>query len=248
MYPDDRRALYRLTSSLIGRASRLGMEANLGPQVSERRPGPTFGDVTPDRVTGSLGAAVRVLGEVCQSSVGAVGAARLLLQLTVKRLWVSTDGLRSGAGAALLKRQWRLALLTARHPIGPLALRPNTRTHISVCDKGCVASQIKRPPLVGFHASCDGFPRGPMTLETSVLEFNAGALRCLFVKPNLDLAGHVQVRLEDPLRADIPTEDNANRRLVDEDARAHRHSVPSTARSKMCPPPEARIWSRRLGH
>ena len=121
MYPDDRRALYRLTSSLIGRASRLGMEANLGPQVSERRPGPTFGDVTPDRVTGSLGAAVRVLGEGCQSSVGAVGAARLLLQLTVKRLWVSTDGLRSGAGAALLKRQWRPALLTARHPIGPIS-------------------------------------------------------------------------------------------------------------------------------
>jgi hypothetical protein len=43
-------------------------------------------------------------------------------------------------------------------------------------------------------------------------------LRCLLVKPNLDLAGHVQVRLEGPFRADIPTGDNANRRLVDEDA------------------------------
>ena len=98
-------------------------------------------------------------------------------------------------------------------------LTPTSCTHISARDKGCVASQVKRPPLVAFHAACDGFPRGPMTLETSVLEFNTGALRCLFVKPNLDLAGHVQVRLEGPFRADIPTKDNANRRLVDEDAR-----------------------------
>jgi hypothetical protein len=57
-----------------------------------------------------------------------------------------------------------------------------------------------------------------MPLETSVLEFDAGALRCLFVKTNLDLAGHVQVRFEGPFGADIPTKDNANRRLVDEDA------------------------------
>jgi hypothetical protein len=58
-----------------------------------------------------------------------------------------------------------------------------------------------------------------MTLEISVLEFNASALQCLFIKPHLDLAGHVQVGLEGPFGADIPTEDNAGRWLVDEDAR-----------------------------
>ena len=61
-------------------------------------------------------------------------------------------------------------------------LKPTSCTHISARDKGCVASQVKRPPPVAFHTSCDGFPRGPMPLETSVLEFNTGALRCLFVK------------------------------------------------------------------
>jgi hypothetical protein len=58
-----------------------------------------------------------------------------------------------------------------------------------------------------------------MTLEISVLEFNASALQCLFIKPHLDLAGHVQVGLEGPFGADIPTEDNAGRWLVDEGAR-----------------------------
>jgi hypothetical protein len=116
VYPNDRRAPYRLTSSLTGRASRLGMEANLRPQASERRPGPTFSDVTPDRVTGSLGAAVRVLGEVCQSNVRG-GAARLApstdREATVGKHRRSTIWCRRGAA------QWRLALLTARPPIGP---------------------------------------------------------------------------------------------------------------------------------
>jgi hypothetical protein len=116
--------------------------------------------------------------------------------------------------------EWPLALLTAASRFGPKGLRPVRCTQVGACDEGCIAGQVKRPSLIAFHGASDGFPRGAMTLETSVLEFNASAFRCLFVKPHLDLASHVQVSLECPLRADIPTEDNANRRLVDEDARS----------------------------
>src|SRR5215218_2378291 len=38
------------------------------------------------------------------------------------------------------------------------------------------------------------------------------------MKPNFDLAGHVGVGHDAPLRADVPAEDDADRRLVDQDA------------------------------
>jgi hypothetical protein len=97
---------------------------------------------------------------------------------------------------------------TARAETGP-SPPEGSCNHIGACHNSCIASQVKGPPLVAFHPACDSFPRGPMTLETTVLEFNASALRCLFVEPDLDLTGHFQVRLYGPFRADIPTEDNA---------------------------------------
>src|SRR5512133_3711587 len=57
-----------------------------------------------------------------------------------------------------------------------------------------------------------------MAFEVSVLQFNAGALRCLGLEPNFDLAAHVGIGHDAPLRADVPAEDDADRRLVDQDA------------------------------
>ena len=71
---------------------------------------------------------------------------------------------------------------------------------------------------VGIYAAGDGSPVGPMAFEVSVLQFNAGALRCLGMEPNFDLAGHVGVGHDAPLRADVPAEDDADRRLVDQDS------------------------------
>src|SRR4029450_9961734 len=61
-------------------------------------------------------------------------------------------------------------------------------------------------------------PLAPMAFEVSVLQFDAGALRCLGMEPNFDLAGLVGVGHDAPLRADVPAEDDADRRLVDRDA------------------------------
>ena len=59
---------------------------------------------------------------------------------------------------------------------------------------------------VGIYAAGDGSPVGPMAFEVPVLQFNAGALRRLGMEPNFDLAGHVGVGHDAPLRgpADVP--------------------------------------------
>jgi hypothetical protein len=52
-----------------------------------------------------------------------------------------------------------------------------------------------------------------------MLQFDPGALRCLGLEANLNLPGHVVIGHDAPLRANVPTEDDADRRLIDKDAR-----------------------------
>jgi hypothetical protein len=53
----------------------------------------------------------------------------------------------------------------------------------------------------------------------AVLELDTGAIGSLRDEADLDLAGLPEVRLELPVRADVPADDDAVRRLVGEDAR-----------------------------
>src|SRR5262245_40330346 len=52
-----------------------------------------------------------------------------------------------------------------------------------------------------------------------VFELDAGPIGRLGDEADLDLAGSLGIRLDLPLRADIPTDHDSFRRLVDEDAR-----------------------------
>src|SRR4051812_23537347 len=58
-----------------------------------------------------------------------------------------------------------------------------------------------------------------MVVEVAVLELDARALRGLGDEGDLDLARLRRVGLDPPLRADVPAEHDAARRLVDEHAR-----------------------------
>src|SRR4051794_2780149 len=82
-----------------------------------------------------------------------------------------------------------------------------------------VPVEVERPALVPAHGVAHGRPAAAVPVEVAVLEFHAGALRCLGDEPDLDLARQLRVGLELPAQADVPAEGDAVRRLVDEHPR-----------------------------
>src|SRR5437764_12350363 len=83
-----------------------------------------------------------------------------------------------------------------------------------------------------------------MTVQVAVLEHNAGPLRGLGDKADLDLAGPLAVGLDLPLRADVPAEDDPVWRLE------RQHSRPlalgAVDAAVIHPPADARL-EHRLG-
>src|SRR5205085_2631294 len=65
-----------------------------------------------------------------------------------------------------------------------------------------------------------GLPTGAMTLEVSVLQFDAGAIGRLRDEPYFDLAGAARVGFQLPGRPDVPRENQPRRRFESE------HSCP----------------------
>jgi hypothetical protein len=123
--------------------------------------GPT--SATPPRIVSLGGWAQQctwVLGEVCESSVASSAPHDWLLQsceATVGKhrqstIWCQRSAARTADGVSRYSRPPPGLALTA--------LRPIRCTQVGACDKGCVASQVS-DHLVGFHAACDGVPRGP---------------------------------------------------------------------------------------
>src|SRR5215203_1242496 len=81
----------------------------------------------------------------------------------------------------------------------------------------CVAVEVDRPSLVDTGA--DALPARAMPLEVAVLELDACAVSRFGDESDLDFAGVVGVRLELPGGPDVPAEDHAGRRFIDEDPR-----------------------------
>jgi hypothetical protein len=77
-----------------------------------------------------------------------------------------------------------------------------------------------------------------------VLQFDPGSVRTLADEPNLDLTGQFRIGLDLPLRADVPTEHHAVRRLVGEDARPP--ALAAVGRAVVDVPADARL-EHRLG-
>src|SRR4029453_356257 len=65
----------------------------------------------------------------------------------------------------------------------------------------------------------DGLPSVAVAIEIAVLQLYPRALRRLDEEPHFDLASEIGVGLDLPPRADVPTEDDAVRRLERKDAR-----------------------------
>src|SRR5580693_617241 len=86
-------------------------------------------------------------------------------------------------------------------------------------EQGGVPGQVERPPLVVVDAVADRLPAGTVPVEVAVLQFDPGAVRPLGHEPDLHLAGQFRVRLDPPLRADVPAEYHAVWWLVGQDPR-----------------------------
>src|SRR3954451_18464906 len=86
-------------------------------------------------------------------------------------------------------------------------------------EQGGVPVQVERPSGVVGDSVTDGLPAVAVPVEVAVLELDAGALRGLGDELHLDLAGVVRIRLDLPLRADVPAEHDAGGRFVGEDGR-----------------------------
>src|SRR4051812_250014 len=82
-----------------------------------------------------------------------------------------------------------------------------------------VARDIERPTLIAGDAVAQAFPAVPVTVEVTMLELDPRPLGRLHEEADLDLASAVEIRLELPVRGDIPGEHQAFRGLVHEDAR-----------------------------
>src|ERR1035438_1145594 len=78
------------------------------------------------------------------------------------------------------------------------------------------SAEIERPSGLAVHAVADYVPTVAVAVEVPVLEFDACAVRRLGDESHIDLAGLLDVRLDLPLRADVPADHDSIRRLVRE--------------------------------
>ncbi len=85
-------------------------------------------------------------------------------------------------------------------------------------DEVRVASQVERPALVLPDAIAKRLPARSVAIKMAVLELQTRPLRCLGDEADLDLTGAGFVRLELPVRADVPAEHDPVRWFVGEDA------------------------------
>ena len=85
-------------------------------------------------------------------------------------------------------------------------------------DEVRVARQIERPSRITIDALVNRLPARSVAIEVTVLELRASPFRRLCDKPDLDLVGVALVRLELPLRADVPAEDDPIGRFIGEDS------------------------------
>src|SRR4051794_8414570 len=80
----------------------------------------------------------------------------------------------------------------------------------------CVTAEVQPPALRGGDAVAGAVPSLAVTVEMTVLQLDAGALRVLGDEPHLDLAALLGVRLDLRVGRDVPAEDDAVGRLVGE--------------------------------
>ncbi len=85
-------------------------------------------------------------------------------------------------------------------------------------DKVCIASQVEGPAGVAVDTLSQRLPARSVTIEMAVLELQARALRRLGDEQDLDLAGVGFLRLELPLRADVPAQHDPVWWFVGEDS------------------------------
>jgi hypothetical protein len=85
-------------------------------------------------------------------------------------------------------------------------------------DEVRVARQIERPSRITIDAHVNRLPARSVAIEVTVLELQASPFWRLCDKPDLDLVGVALVRLELPLRADVPAEDDPIGRFIGEDS------------------------------
>src|ERR1700733_14412432 len=83
--------------------------------------------------------------------------------------------------------------------------------------QGGEALQVQRPALVAVHAFSDPLPSLAVAVQVAVFELDPGALGPLGDETDLDLARLLRVGLDLPPRADIPADDHAVGRVVDQD-------------------------------
>ena len=85
-------------------------------------------------------------------------------------------------------------------------------------DEVRVAGQVERPSPITIDTVAKRLPARSVAIEVTMLELEARPFRRLGDKPDLDLAGVALVRLELPLRADVPAEDDPIGWFIREDA------------------------------
>src|ERR1700722_11716958 len=95
-----------------------------------------------------------------------------------------------------------------------LSSRPIRVISINLRGAVAVGGKIQRPAGVTAHVFTRAFPAVAVTIKVAVLELDSGAIRRLGDEPHLDLARLVEVGLDLPVRADVPTEHDPVRRLV----------------------------------
>src|SRR4051794_3803456 len=89
--------------------------------------------------------------------------------------------------------------------------------HPSCAQEVGVALEVERPPVGSRYAVAHPLPALAVAVEVAVLELDARAVGGLRDEAHFDLAASVGVGLRLPVRADVPAEHDAVRRLVSED-------------------------------
>src|SRR5687767_11292529 len=79
--------------------------------------------------------------------------------------------------------------------------------------------QVERPAAFVTDAVALRLPARAVSIKVPVFKLNPRAFAALRDEADLDLAGSFEIRLDLPLRADVPADPDSVRRLVDEDAR-----------------------------
>jgi hypothetical protein len=89
----------------------------------------------------------------------------------------------------------------------------------SVLEQVAKPLQVERPATIAADGLALRLPTLAVALKMAVFELDACPLGALGDESDLDLAGSLEIRLDLPLWADIPTDHDSLRRLVGENTR-----------------------------